>query len=73
MAGRFAGGVTPFVVLMLLYRNTRDRRLGGKPVTHWRHIFWIFGIIGVVWCVGFWFWFRDRPEESPFVNRRRSR
>jgi ACS family glucarate transporter-like MFS transporter len=66
MAGRFAGGVTPFIVLALLYETPVD---GAAPLTHWRHIFWIFGVIGVVWCVGFWLWFRDRPEESPLVNQ----
>jgi MFS family permease len=47
MAGRLAGGLTPVVVLLLLI---------GKPVAdgghgvQWRHIFWIFGSLGVVWC-----------------------
>jgi MFS family permease len=65
MAGRLAGGLSPFAVLALVYtvRNTN-----GEDVVLWRHIFWIFGTIGVVWCVVFWFWFRDRPEEHPWVN-----
>jgi nitrate/nitrite transporter NarK len=65
MAGRFAGGVTAFLVLALLFQTTVD----GKTVVHWRHIFWIFGGVGVVWCVFFWWWFRDRPEEKPGVNQ----
>lgn len=70
MAGRLAGGVTPFIVLALLYETEPVIKLGPGPwsVTHWRHIFWIFGVIGVVWCVAFYFWFRDRPEEHPQVN-----
>jgi MFS family permease len=56
MAGRFAGGATPFVVLGLLH------------VLEWRHTFWIFGCLGLVWCVAFWWWFRDRPEDHPAVN-----
>jgi MFS family permease len=65
MAGRLAGGVTPFIVLALIY-DTSDA--GGAVVTHWRHIFWCFGVLGVLWCIGFWYWFYDRPEQSPLVN-----
>src|SRR5437667_7273599 len=45
MAGRFAGGITPFIVLALL------------KVVEWRHTFHIFGALGAVWCLCFWFWF----------------
>jgi len=65
MAGRFAGGVTPFFVLALLF----ETRPLGLTVTHWRHTFWIFGSIGLVWCGLFWWWFRDRPEQNPGVNQ----
>src|SRR5262245_14294617 len=64
MAGRLAGGLSPLAVLTLIYTTT----VNGETVTHWRHIFWIFGAIGVVWCVAFWSWFRDRPEDHPSVN-----
>src|SRR5438552_3007063 len=46
MAGRFAGGVTPFIVLALLYESHTIDDLGiGHVLTHWRHIFWVFGVI----------------------------
>ena len=137
-AGRLAGGITPFIVLVLLYETPSEAdasaivsaqrdadgivtvvtktphkissgdsisivKTSGGPgkfdgnyivtvtgentfnvaspggagaatthgrwiTTHWRHIFWIFGVIGIVWCILFWFWFSDRPEESPMVN-----
>jgi nitrate/nitrite transporter NarK len=35
---------------------------------YWRYTFWIFGGLGLVWCVLFWWWFRDRPEQKPGVN-----
>src|SRR5690242_14012497 len=66
MAGRFGGGVTPYVVMALLVTVILP---GGQHVTYWRHIFWIFGLIGVVWCVVFYFWFRDYPEQHPSVNQ----
>jgi len=55
-AGRFAGGATPAVVLYLV------------TVMEWRHTFWLFGAIGVVWGILFWWWFRDRPEQKAGVN-----
>jgi MFS family permease len=65
MAGRFGGGITPLVVLALVYaKSSAD----GPDVVHWRHIFWILGAIGVVWCVLFYFWFRDRPDQKASVN-----
>jgi MFS family permease len=63
MAGRLAGGLTPFVVYLLL----AEASTGGGQVA-WRHTFWIFGVIGVVWCIAFSLWFCDRPEEKAGVN-----
>jgi MFS family permease len=96
MAGRFGGGITPLVVLALVFytpylaeRPSAPEAasavgLGAQPegtwgtlavvvhgvskVAHWRHIFWVFGAMGVAWCIGFYFWFRDRPEQHPAVN-----
>ena len=34
----------------------------------WRWAFVVFGLVGVVWAVGFWWWFRDDPAEHPGVN-----
>lgn len=58
MAARLLGGLTPFVwgfltVVMGL---------------HWRDVFWVFGGLGVAWCVAFALWFRNRPEEKASVN-----
>ncbi len=57
MSGRLAGGLTPVVVLGLI------------NLMPWRHVFWIFGIIGVLWCVCFSLWFHDHPDEHPSVNQ----
>lgn len=66
MAGRFGGGITPVIVLALV---STELLADGSHVTHWRHTFWIFGAIGVVWCVFFWLWYRDRPEDKATVNQ----
>ncbi|MFO0796142.1 MAG: MFS transporter [Gemmataceae bacterium] len=34
----------------------------------WRLAFVAFGLVGVVWAVGFWLWFRDDPADHPRVN-----
>ena len=34
----------------------------------WRLTFAVFGLVGFVWAVGFWFWFRDDPADHPQVN-----
>jgi ACS family glucarate transporter-like MFS transporter len=61
MAGRFAGGATPLVVTALIFEPKQG------PIL-WRHTFWMFGILGVLWCVVFWLWFRDHPEQKSSVN-----
>jgi nitrate/nitrite transporter NarK len=65
MAGRFMGGVTPLIVNTLVIQFTRD---DGSTTVYWRHCFWIFGCLGVLWCLFFWWWFRDRPEQKAEVN-----
>src|SRR5262249_36944557 len=65
MAGRFGGGITSFVVLALFYQTM----VNGQVVTHWRHVFWLFGLLGVAWCVLWWWWYRDRPGQNPNVNQ----
>jgi MFS transporter, ACS family, glucarate transporter len=44
---------------------------GGKPglALHYQWIFLIFGLLGVVWAVLFYRWFRDHPHEHPAVNK----
>jgi sugar phosphate permease len=34
----------------------------------WRVSFFVFGLLGVAWAVGFWLWFRDDPAAHPGVN-----
>ncbi|MCC6511272.1 MAG: MFS transporter [Pirellulaceae bacterium] len=34
----------------------------------WKWNFFIFGSFGVIWASGFWFWFRDTPDQHPSVN-----
>jgi len=66
MSGRFAGGITPLVVTALLITHIAP---DGTKIIAWRHIFWAFGVLGLVWCVLFFFWFRNRPDEKASVNQ----
>jgi MFS family permease len=58
MSGRLMGGLTPLVWLILV----------GWLDLSWRATFWLFGALGVVWCIAFASWFRNRPDEKPEVN-----
>ena len=61
MSGRLMGGLTPVIVFTLVYTDS-------SSMVHWRHCFWIFGALGVIWAAAFAWWFRDRPEQMPAVN-----
>ena len=36
---------------------------------HWRTVFVVFGMVGFVWAVAWFRWFRDDPADHPEVNR----
>jgi MFS transporter, ACS family, glucarate transporter len=59
MSGRLMGGLTPLIWAAVVV-------WGGVS---WRWAFVIFGCVGLVWCVAFATWFRNRPEEHPAVSR----
>lgn len=58
MSGRLMGGLTPMVWWLV------TEKIGMS----WREAFFLFGGLGVVWCVAFGVWFKNRPEQKPTVN-----
>jgi MFS transporter, ACS family, glucarate transporter len=56
MGTRLGGALAPPLVVLLM------------AWIGWRQTFFIFGSIGVVWCVFWWRWFRDDPATHPSVN-----
>ena len=56
LSARWGGAFTPWLVAWMM------------GFISWRWTFTIFGLVGVVWAVGFFRWFRDRPSEHPSVN-----
>jgi MFS family permease len=56
LAARWSGAFTPLVVAYLL------------DLMSWRRAFELFGLVGVVWAIAFFTWFRDDPRTHPSVN-----
>ena len=55
-AARWGGAITPFLVALML------------QAVPWRRVFEIFGVLGIIWAVFFWWWFKDNPHAHPSVN-----
>jgi MFS family permease len=76
MSARLMGGLTPLVWLVLVegvgvpaWLTSSGTAWTIPPLLpHWRATFWLFGGLGVAWCLWFALWFRDRPEKKPSVN-----
>ena len=76
MSGRLMAGLTPLIWMVLVegiaksgtaeVRSPAARLL--PPLLPWRAVFWLFGLVGVAWVIGFAWWFRNRPEEKAGVN-----
>ena len=56
MSAQLGGAVAPFVVVPL------QARFG------WRASFLLFGLLGVLWAIAWFGWFRDTPAEMPRVS-----
>ena len=55
-AARWGGAFTPLLVVFVL------------RFVNWRASFVLFGLLGVVWAVLFYRWYRDDPGQHPSVN-----
>ena len=53
---RWGGAFTPVLVVWVLH------------YVSWRYAFGIFGVLGVVWAVFFYTWYRDDPRQHKSVN-----
>jgi sugar phosphate permease len=67
------GALAPLLVGYLM--ELLDKRLApfflkefGVVPSGWRWTFIIFGVLGIVWAIIFWFSFRDDPDRDPRVN-----
>jgi len=55
-ASRLGGALAPLLLVPL------SRVLG------WRTVFWLLGVVGSVWAVAWWRWFRTDPAEMPGIS-----
>ena len=62
MFGRWGGAVAPLLTVALTFP------FPGWGQNGWRGAFLMLGLLGVLWVIGFYWWFRDTPQEHPGVN-----
>ena len=60
LSARWGGAFTPLLVGWMLSPD----HLG----LHYKWTFLLFGLLGIVWAVAFWSWFRDNPRHHAGVN-----
>ena len=59
LSARLMGGLTPVIwVLLTLYAGL-----------NWRQALWLFSGLACIWCLVFYFYFRNHPEEHPGTNQ----
>ena len=69
MSARWGGAITPLILAVLLRQLSEHRvTLGLGSLATWRVAFMLFGLLGVLWCISFYRWFRDNPADHPKVN-----
>ncbi len=56
MCSRLGGALAPFFILPLM--NNYD----------WRTVFYIFGVIGIIWAIVWALFFRDEPRDMPNIK-----
>ncbi|HXJ42755.1 MAG TPA: MFS transporter, partial [Bryobacteraceae bacterium] len=56
LSARWGGAFTPSIVFIIL------------QLVSWRTAFGIFGVLGAIWAVFFYRWFKDDPKDNPSVN-----
>ncbi len=59
MSGRFMGGLTPLIWMLLVLGSAYT-----APIVSWRGAFLLFGTVGIVWCIAFWWRFKDHPATA---------
>lgn len=65
LSARWGGAFTPLLVGWMLASGGEGKAGLGL---HYKWIFLLFGLLGVVWAVSFFRWFRDQPKDHPAVN-----
>ncbi|NUQ63165.1 MAG: MFS transporter [Pirellulales bacterium] len=56
LSARWGGAFTPLLVALVF------------QFVSWRRAFELFGVIGIIWALVFYRWYRDNPKDHPSVN-----
>jgi ACS family glucarate transporter-like MFS transporter len=65
MGGRLGGLIAFFFTPILMLQVGR---LLGWETGRWRIVFVLYGSLGLIWAVIFWWLYRDSPREHPWCN-----
>jgi len=65
LSARWGGAFTPPLVAAVMALLSPD----GVAAHGWRPAFQVFGCLGVVWAVVFFWWFRDDPFQHKMMNQ----
>lgn len=57
MASRLGGAMSPLLVVPI------------QMAYGWRMSFYVFGVLGAIWCCIWYFWYRNTPPEKEAVSR----
>ncbi len=58
MSLQVGGALAPFLVVPI------------QQAYGWQASFYVFGLVGVLWCIVWYLWFRDSPHEMPGMSQR---
>lgn len=56
MGSRLGGALAPFLSVMI------------ANAYGWRSVFYIFGCLGAIWAIYWWFWFKDEPRDMKGIS-----
>ena len=65
LSARWGGALTPLIVGWML-ANGGEGKFGLG--LHYKWVFLMFGMLGVIWAWSFYLWFRDNPKDNPSVT-----
>lgn len=75
LAARWGGAFSPFLFAALIrWLDTPGVRAwinfipGAENLAGWRLGFYVAGLVGFVWCLWFYWWYRDDPASKASVN-----
>ncbi|MFT3878387.1 MAG: MFS transporter [Gemmatales bacterium] len=75
LAARWGGAFSPFLFAAIIrwvdspgVRSWMSMVPGLADVAGWRVGFWIAGVVGFLWCLWFYLWFKDDPAQKRTVN-----